>query len=731
MPNLQPPQRTANAARRAPVGILDSTFANPDLAPAEPRIDPLPHDDANEQISDLLTLPQKRRLLEILGEPLAARPRGSPPALLRLGTKEFAFPRVEGDDGWERTFQIGRREILGSVAILTLLKEYAVREELKLEIGPVERLPPFTGHAGDFTVIRNELRRALLPAQLDRLRELSLQLFSRNCGTLALLEFGEVADALALNDEQRVRLAGLLQSESRSTRRSLIAAIERNSDRRREFDTATDRRLDDLLSAAQRRKLAEFLGKPFRRKLPSVAVDRSIVSRSSLRGRVAPTLGYLTSIPPRFQSAWLMERTLILSPQQAAVIRESYDSGPTQDVDGLIQHLNPEQLRQYIELVLQGSSSTDGPASVFRFRVVIDALALSEEQNRRMLEVLWDDTRRYMNVPLAELAENLPELDEQTSKAIATILTVEQRRSLRKCLGQPADDRFSNNQLGSRIKNPETVAKAARSDRRALYQARHRSPRDLTNTIRRHFLPGDRVRAVASPEGNGVLLAAPVESFERVVAAISELDRPKRLVIVDIVIAEAPSDRQREPLRETANPTVEGAPFGAALLDETELAGPIEQVTARLNILAKEKKITTWRTFRLEAVEDEAAITKVEDAALIVRGVSKFASGFSTPQFWPQQLQSRIHVTPSLAADGMIKLDLTLRHTRMETPDDTDELGISPDGPLIAHHVINDRLDATLELKSGTHVITSRIQTDAKSASQVYVIVGAQIKQSQ
>ena len=105
--------------------------------------------------------------------------------------------------------------------------------------------------------------------------------------------------------------------------------------------------------------------------------------------------------------------------------------------------------------------------------------------------------------------------------------------------------------------------------------------------------------------------------------------------------------------------------------------------------------------------------------------------GFWDTQFWPRQLETRIQVTPRLAEGNLIKLELVLRHTRQHTPDDTDEIGIGPDGPLVVEQVITDRLVATLDIHSGRHVIAGRIQTDARSPTQLCVIVGAQVaKQS-
>ncbi|MBS0262440.1 MAG: hypothetical protein JSS02_10860, partial [Planctomycetes bacterium] len=688
VPMRQPARRPA-----APRSVLASTFRNPDLETTELRIDPVPHDDANEQISELLTLPQKRRLLDVLGAPLAACPAGSPPAMRRLGMRVFAFPRVVVNDGWERTFQLGQREIFDSPVIPTLLKEYSVRMELNLDAGSFERLPPNTGHAGDLPILSTELKRALQPTQYDRLRELGWQMIRRNCGTLALLEFREFVGELSLSDEQRVRLAELLQAESRSMRPLLVAAIERNPDGRRAFESEPNKRLDDTLLPAQHQRLTETLGRAFPRKLPGVASDRSLNLRFSLRAQLAPQLGYLADIPPQLQFSQVMENMLKLSPAQAAVIGEFSASGRKPEDDRLLKLLTPAQRREYLELVLQGCTSADGPASVFRFRPVIDALALSDEQNRRLLETLWDDTRRYVNMPLPELAEQIPQLDERTAKAVDSILSGEQRQLLTQLLGQPAEDRPADNQPDGSNGNPTAVAMPANDSRRFLYHTRHRSARDLVAVTQRRFAADGRVRATASPQGDDVLLTAPGDVLEAVIAALSQVDHPQQTVLLDVVIAEVPNARQREPATD-GKANFDGASAGTPLLDETELAGSFDQIRVKLEALAKEKRITNFKTFRLQVLEDESAETQVEDAKLMVRSAVDFNWGFWNIQIAQQPLESRIQVTPTLTPENLIKLDLSLRHARLDTPDDADELGIGPDGPLTAKRMITDRFDA-------------------------------------
>jgi len=75
-----PPAPRQPAARPVPKQpqILDE-FSNPDLADIETRQTRDRYERGNDQLSALLTDDQKRRLLAILGPPLASWPSGSPP----------------------------------------------------------------------------------------------------------------------------------------------------------------------------------------------------------------------------------------------------------------------------------------------------------------------------------------------------------------------------------------------------------------------------------------------------------------------------------------------------------------------------------------------------------------------------------------------------------------------------------------------------------------------------
>jgi WD40 repeat protein/serine/threonine protein kinase len=710
-------------------------FTNPDLRERERGPNAELFETANDQISALLTAPQKKRLLDLLGPPLAFRPTGSPPAVQCAARKGFAFPRVATRDGWNRSSRIGGTTLLHHPVVPALLSQAAIRNELKLTSDAAARLPPFSGDPGDVPVILRELARLLQPAQLDRLQQLALQAAARDTSLAALFEYKEVAEAIPLSDQKRSALSSFLLSDLRSTRHAVLAAVERNRDRRRDFELDAGERLGDILTREQRERLTGLLGEPFPGALLPAPSGRRVEPRLALRATVAPALGYLASVSDRFLSSWRIQQALQPAsedPRASTGFRQpgfpslvvSYIGLPSPrlplnelDESGLLRALTPQQGRRYTELVLQGSINREGPAVVFRYRTVLDALSPSPEQERRLLEVLWDDTRRYLETPREELAEKLPDLDRQTTTLIDAILSAEQRDKLVYFLGKPADDEGpTEEKLPPRRAEPapETVR------RRLVYPVRHGSASDLAEIVRRQFGEAGDVQAVPAPADNVILVAAPSARFDEVRATLSKLDRPRRTVIVDVLHFETPVPRESTAAKDE--------PW----LSKQEMSGPIEQVEARLDALHKQKKLTGLRRMRLETLEGQtSALHAGREIAAITGARASSPTTFWSPIVSNRREDTAVWVTASITPANRISLDLEVRVRRVSMPEDADELGLGPDGPLIAQEADLKRLARTLTVPVGEAVLVEGVQDDAKADLQeLCVIVAVRIAES-
>ena len=88
---------------------------------------------------------------------------------------------------------------------------------------------------------------------------------------------------------------------------------------------------------------------------------------------------------------------------------------------------------------MQGLALTEGPATLFRYKLVIDTLAPTAEQQQELLKIVQEDSRQYLQIPLVELADGQLALDEKTAARLDAILTADQRGKLAQLLGEPAD----------------------------------------------------------------------------------------------------------------------------------------------------------------------------------------------------------------------------------------------------------------------------------------------------
>jgi hypothetical protein len=701
-------------ARSGPPQILD-VFKNPDLVVVESGPPAEPFEWANHQLSAMLTLSQKKRLIDSLGAPLAVQPQGSPPVVVLERPKVFAFPRVGMHDGWSRSPRIGQSVLIRSPVIPGLLANKAVQDELKLAPDVLERLPPFSGDPQELPQFAEELRRQLQPAQLERLRQLALRTVEQNCGRAALLEYQEAAEALSLTDEQRTALADLLRSDVRSTRCAALSAVERNPEKRSELDQWGNKRLDEILTGDQRQRLAELLGKPFAGVLSSATLARRLEPRSSLRARVAPAPGYIATLPQNHLRHYLISQALHLSPEQVEAVQQSFAVDPQGGKPAVA--LTLPQRRRYAEIVLQGCVKSEGPAAIYRYRQVIDELSPSPDQKRQLLEVLWNDTRRYLEIPRQDLAEKLPDLDRLTAASIDSILSDEQREKLARLLGEPADKTEAGTPKPGTPAAPSGQLKEhAGQYHRLVHPVRHGSARNLAQVVRQRFADEADVLAAAEPAGNFLLIAAAESRFDEVRAALLQLDRPRKIVIVDVLLVESPLSAVAD----------WGADGDEHWLDERELVGTIDEVTHRLEGLVQQKKLGGLRRFRLETVEDRKATAGAGRQVVVISAAEDtLPAGFAHPVHRARNVEIIIHITPRVTEVDRVSLEIAVRHERLRAPRNADELGLRPEGPLIVPELVSEVFATTATVPSGRATLVKHNKGDEGSKPPEWRIIVA------
>jgi hypothetical protein len=716
---------------------LFAEFANPDLGTNTSLPMWQAYAAANIEISALLKPEQKQRLLAALGTPLAVWPAGSPPAVIRPGTNLLAFPRFGRRASWQRSFEIGTMEIDDYPLLATLLSSDEVRKELRLTDEQQQRFPPATDNPEDGPILIRLALQLLSQEQRQRFQQLVLQSARRLASPSVVFEFREVADMLGLSEAQRVALAKLYQAERRSIWHSLLPAVEANAELRPALDQTSSHRLAEILTAAQKEQLERLVGDPLEGPLPADAQGLGREIRTSLRSRVAPSVGYLTMLPENYLESGAVHRELQLSYSQLtgksrppgntrrATPRRTLFTYPATLADpavdsagGLLHSLTPAQDKRYFRIVLQASVRSDGPAAVFRYRRTVEALSLTPEQEQKLLQVLWHDTRRYLATSRAELAERLPELDRQTTTEFTQILDADQRQRLTNLL----DDTAAGVDAGADSAVPAPPQRAIDAGRtapmrRLNYAVRHGSAVELAEIVRERYEDGDGASVVAAPGGNRLLIAAPEAAYDEIVAFVEELDRPRRTFVVDVMLVEgsalAPGDGQG--------------------IDDSQFTGTVDAVTNRLNALVREKKITGLRQIRIEVGQDRTGSVHVGRELMTISPdvTNAFRQQGAQFGFRARFAETRAAIISHPAGPDHVTIDLTLDDTRIVVPDAADELGIGPGGPVTPHETLNSKLICRLNVPLGEAVPARGLVTGGKSdASGLRVIVAARLAES-
>jgi hypothetical protein len=406
-------------------------------------------DKVESEISATLTVDQKKELLGFFGPPLVgqvepfffALPIPPPPPLPPPGIGIIGRPRLPLPLNRRPGRSLPASSLAGEVLAESplqpvLLTLDVVRDELKVSQETVQQEVLLGGDAAELTRCIRRLDQWLQSAQLVRLRQLVLQVELERRGPAAPFAFRDVLDALQLSDAQRTALESIVNNELKSNRHSLLMAVETDDGKRAAVEKELADGLQGVLTATQKECLQQLFGES--RHLPSVvaAVNRALQPRISARARTLTALGELKLENILMLREVPIQDELGLSDEQREAVSDF--SELLRKREKAMDALTEKQRRRFDEILLQGEVRRNGPAALFRFRPVIDALAPTDDQKRQLLDIIQEDTRNYLRIPVEQMAEKRPNLDTSTAAKLELVLTDEQRETLAGLIGTPA-----------------------------------------------------------------------------------------------------------------------------------------------------------------------------------------------------------------------------------------------------------------------------------------------------
>jgi hypothetical protein len=261
---------------------------------------------------------------------------------------------------------------------------------------------------------------------------------------------------------------------------------------------------------------------------------------------------------------------------------------------------------------------------------------------------------------------------------------------------------------------------------RQVYPVRNRSPKDLANTLTRHFEAEASFRVVPDAGSNLLLLSGTKAALEDVLQVLRQIDSPPRNVRVEVLSVEL-----------TAKPGVEGG-GDAKPLDLAELSGNVRDVRAKVREL-QQKGIISVKTAELTVMAGQSARTQVAENKPFVTGVTGGfgggrggfggggAGGGATPTMRSisyRNVGSSVQVTPVIGADGQMLLDLDVEDSAPRAAEGGVTVGSDDKGTAIsATEFVVFSLETRVKVRPGQFVLAEGTKTGAKSGQAQRIVL--------
>jgi hypothetical protein len=259
---------------------------------------------------------------------------------------------------------------------------------------------------------------------------------------------------------------------------------------------------------------------------------------------------------------------------------------------------------------------------------------------------------------------------------------------------------------------PDKRDDAAKAKRMA-YFVQHGAAKDLAAVLGKHFKGDAEVQVLPESPANCLLISAPASVFDEVVKLLGQLDRPPQTVVVELLVAELPSD--------------DAKPDPAAKeLDVKDFTGPAADVLAKLDARQRNGQIGTVRRVQWTLVEGRRSTVYIGENKPYVTGLVTTATGRTSRTVARQLVGTQALATARVLADKQIEIDLNLTDSRM-VPNLSVVLGKDDLGaPVHAAEFVLARFESKLTVPSGRAIAAQGVKTTSKSnKEQTLVIVTA------
>jgi type II secretory pathway component GspD/PulD (secretin) len=250
--------------------------------------------------------------------------------------------------------------------------------------------------------------------------------------------------------------------------------------------------------------------------------------------------------------------------------------------------------------------------------------------------------------------------------------------------------------------------------KRGVYAVKYATAKDLAGILATHFKGVADIQA--SPEGtnNCLLINAPPAVFDEVMKTLEQLDRRPQPVAVEVFIVELPAKKAEDKDKG---------------LDEKDVSGTLNEVADRLDALMKKGEIASFKRIQLATLDGQVGTILLGETRPFVSGVTVAGTGRSARSITYKNLGTQLKVTPKVAADGSIFLDLNLQDSRVR-PSATATVGMDDNGkPIPATEFLVTTLTSKISVPVAKAVLAKDTRVTSKEGEgETLILVGARLE---
>jgi type II secretory pathway component GspD/PulD (secretin) len=224
-----------------------------------------------------------------------------------------------------------------------------------------------------------------------------------------------------------------------------------------------------------------------------------------------------------------------------------------------------------------------------------------------------------------------------------------------------------------------------------------------------HYQAEPSFRVVAVATSNAVLLSAPPEVLAETLQTLDQLDRKPRTFVVDVYFADAP-------------PAPAGQPGEAAGPDLKALSGPADDVTARLEAMKQQGRLTGLRRFRVAATEGQRATVNAKEDVPVVTASQRLPGGRFGGAGFTTNVECRnvgtlVEVLPRVDREGVVQLDLRVEDSHVAPTE------VGPDGAPAPAVLTNATAKQTVSARAGQAVVATGLRDGGTTPRHTIIVV--------